>query len=173
MGFTEVAPPSTPLPAGVELRSPQPGDMDWVVQQHGDIYAREQGWDSGFQVMVAGIAADMAARHDPAWERGWIAVRHGERVGSVFVVRKSDTEAQLRLLILTPEARGMGLGGRLADECIAFARSKGYRTLLLWTHRNLVAARAIYAKRGFQRMSSEAHHSHGVDRDGEHWALSL
>ena len=147
--------------------------MAWVVQQHSEIYAREHGWNSEFEAMVAGIVADMAACHDPAWERGWIATLNGERVGSAFVVRKSDTEAQLRLLILTPAARGLGLGGRLTDECIAFARSKGYRSLLLWTNRKLDAARAIYAKRGFQLVSSESHHSYGVDQVGEHWALTL
>lgn len=107
------------------MRDPQPGDKGWVIQQHGEIYAREQGWSSEFVALVAGIVADMMKRHDPAWERGCGAERDDERVGLAFVVRKSETEAQLRLLILTPAARGLGLGGRLTDECIAFARLKG------------------------------------------------
>lgn len=164
---------TTPLPPRVTLRDPQPDDMDWVIQQHGEIYAREHGWNSAFEALVAGIVADMMKRHDPAWERGWIAVLNGERVGSAFVVRKSETEAQLRLLILAPAARGLGLGGRLTDECIAFARSQGYRQLVLWTNRNLVAARALYAKRGFQLVSSEPHHNYGQALVGEHWALVL
>lgn len=178
MGGTERSPSSDngttgPLPAGVQWRDPQPGDMGWVVQQHGEIYAREHGWNSEFEALVAGIVADMMTHHDPAWERGWIATLNGERVGSAFVVHKSDTEAQLRLLILTPASRGLGLGGRLTDECIAFARGKGYRSLLLWTNRNLDTARAIYARRGFQLVRSEAHHSYGVDLVGEHWELAL
>lgn len=163
----------TTLPSGVILRDPLPGDMGWVIQQHGEIYAREHGWNSEFEALVAGIVADMMKRHDAAWERGWIALLNGERVGSAFVVRKSATEAQLRLLILTPAARGLGLGGRLTDECIAFARAKGYRSLLLWTNRCLDAARAIYAKRGFQLVRSEPHHSYGQDLVGEHWELQL
>lgn len=161
------------LPPGIVLRGIQPGDMGWVIQQHGELYAREYGWNSEFEALVAGIVADMMKRHDPAWERGWIATHNGVRLGSAFVVRKSETQAQLRLLILTPAARGLGLGGRLTDECITFARSKGYRSLLLWTNRNLDAARALYAKRGFQLVSSEAHHSYGVDLVGEHWELAL
>jgi len=163
----------TTLPSGVILRDPLPGDMGWVIQQHGEIYAREHGWNSEFEALVAGIVADMMKRHDADWERGWIALLNGERVGSAFVVRKSATEAQLRLLILTPAARGLGLGGRLTDECIAFARAKGYRSLLLWTNRCLDAARAIYAKRGFQLVRSEPHHSYGQDLVGEHWELQL
>lgn len=147
--------------------------MGWVVQQHGEIYWREYGWNAEFEALVASIVAGMMKRHDPAWERGWIAERDGERVGSAFVVRKSKTVAQLRLLILTPAARGLGLGGRLADECIAFARAKGYRKMVLWTNRNLDAARAIYARRGFALVDSETHHSYGHDQVGEHWELTL
>lgn len=164
---------TTLLPPGITLRDPQPGDMDWVIQQHGEIYAREYGWNSEFEALVAGIVAGMMKHHDPAWERGWIAELDGERVGSAFVVRKSETEAQLRLLILTPAARGLGLGGRLTDECVAFARGKGYRSMRLWTNRCLDAARAIYAKRGFQLVRAEPHHSYGQDLVGEHWELAL
>lgn len=162
-----------PLPPGVTLREPQPGDMGWVIQQHGELYWREYGWNADFEALVAGIVADMMKKHDPAWERGWIAERDGERVGSVFVVRKSDGVAQLRLLILTPAARGLGLGGRLTDECIAFARERGYQRMVLWTNRNLDAARAIYAKRGFTLVSSEPHHSYGQDLVGEYWERPL
>jgi GNAT superfamily N-acetyltransferase len=162
-----------PLPPGVALREPRPGDMGWVIQQHGELYWREYGWNADFEALVAGIVADMMKKHDPAWERGWIAERNGERVGSVFVVRKSEGVAQLRLLILTPAARGLGLGGRLTDECIAFAREKGYRRMVLWTNRNLDAARAIYAGRGFTLVGSEPHHSYGQDLVGEHWERAL
>lgn len=157
----------------IVLRDPRPGDMGWVVQQHGEIYWREYGWNAEFEALVASIVAGMMKHHDPAWERGWIAELDGERVGSAFVVRKSKTVAQLRLLILTPAARGLGLGGRLTDECIAFARGKGYRKIVLWTNRNLDAARAIYARRGFTLVDSEAHHSYGRDLVGEHWELAL
>ena len=115
----------------------------------------------------------MIRTHDATWERGWIAERDGERAGAVFVVRKSAAEAQLRLLILTPAARGLGLGGRLTDECIAFARAKGYAKLVLWTNTNLLAARAIYAKRGFKLIASEPYHGYGHDLVGEHWELDL
>ena len=160
-------------PRSLVLRGPRPGDMGWVVEQHGALYWDEFGWNREFEALVAEIVAGMIRQHDPAWERGWIAERDGQRVGSVFVVRKSPTEAQLRLLILSPSARGLGLGGRLTDECIAFARARGYARLVLWTNANLLAARALYAQRGFQRVHSEAHHSFGQDLVGEHWSLSL
>ncbi len=155
------------------LRDPRPGDMGWVVQQHGALYAREYGWNSEFEALVAEIAAGMIRQHDPAWERGWIAELDGERVGSVFVVRKGETEAQLRMLILTPAARGLGLGARLTDECLAFARGKGYTKMVLWTNSNLLAARAIYARRGFALVHSEAYHGYGHDLVGETWELVL
>ncbi len=155
------------------LREPRPGDMGWVVQQHGELYAREYGWNSEFEALVAEIVAGMIRQHDPVHERGWIAELNGERVGSVFVVRKSETEAQLRLLILSPAARGLGLGGRLTDECLAFARAKGYRRMVLWTNSNLAAARAIYARRGFVLEHSEPYRGYGQDLVGENWALDL
>ncbi len=160
-------------PRTLVLRDPRPGDMGWVVEQHGTLYWREFGWNREFEALVAEIAAGMIRTHDPAWERGWIAELNGERVGAVFVVRKSEAEAQLRLLILTPTARGLGLGGRLTDECIAFARARGYQKLVLWTNANLLAARAIYAARGFKLIASEPHHSFGHDLVGEQWALTL
>jgi DNA-binding MarR family transcriptional regulator/GNAT superfamily N-acetyltransferase len=166
-------PQGAPTSHTAVLRDPRPGDMGWVVQQHGEIYAREYGWNSEFEALVAEIVAGMIRAHDPARERGWIAELDGERVGSVFVVRKSEVEAQLRLLILTPAARGLGLGARLTDECLAFARAKGYRRMVLWTNSNLAAARAIYAQRAFVLERSEPYRGYGQDLVGEHWALDL
>lgn len=157
----------------VVLRDPRPGDMGWVVMQHGEIYAREYGFSDEFEGLVAGIVAKYIEKFDPAREKGWIAELDGERVGSVFVVRRSATVAQLRLLILTPSARGHGLGGRLTDECIAFARAKGYRKLMLWTQSNLLAARAIYKARGFKHVNSEPHNAYGQRLVSEIWELKL
>ena len=137
--------------------------MGWVVQQHGEIYAREYGWNAEFEAMVADIVARYLRRRQPLWERCWIAELDGERVGSVFVVRKSKTVAQLRMLILAPAARGLGLGTRLTDECLDFARSKGYRKIVLWTNSCLDAARHIYASKGFQMIKSEPYHGFGHD----------
>ena len=157
----------------VLLRDPRPGDMGWVVQQHGALYWDEFGWNRDFEALVAEIAAGMIRAHDPAWERGWIAELDGERVGAVFVVRKSATTAQLRMLILSPKARGLGLGARLTDECIAFARAKGYKKMVLWTNSCLTAARGIYAKRGFKLVKSEPYEGFGQQLVGETWALRL
>ncbi len=169
-----LAPGSLPAPTRTAvLRDLKPGDMGWVVQQHGEIYAREYGWNREFEGLVAGIAAQMVRNFQPEWERGWMAELDGERVGSVFVVRKSKTVAQLRLLILAPAARGLGLGARLTDECLAFARGKGYRKMVLWTNSNLTAARAIYARRGFVLTQSEPYHGYGQDLVGETWELRL
>jgi DNA-binding MarR family transcriptional regulator/GNAT superfamily N-acetyltransferase len=165
--------PATTPARTVTLRDPRPGEMGWVVQQHGEIYAREYGFGSEFEALVAEIAAQYLRKFDPAWERGWIAEVDGERAGSVFVVRKSRTVAQLRLLILRPEARGLGLGGRLTDECIAFARAKGYRKLVLWTNGHLDAARAIYLARGFRLTQSEPFQAHGQHLISEIWELKL
>ena len=147
--------------------------MGWVVQQHGEIYAREYGWNAEFEALVADIVARYLRRRQPLWERCWIAELDGERVGSVFVVRKSKTVAQLRMLILTPAARGLGLGTRLTDECLAFARSKDYRKMVLWTNSCLDAARHIYASKGFQLVKSEPYHGFGHDLVGETWELKL
>ncbi len=147
--------------------------MGWVVQQHGWIYAREYGWNAEFEALVADIVARYLRQQQPEWERCWIAELEGQKVGSVFVVRKSKTIAQLRMLILTPEARGLGLGARLTDECIAFARSKGYRKMMLWTNSCLDAARQIYARRGFSLVKSEPYHGFGQDLVGETWELKL
>ncbi|MEO5671964.1 MAG: helix-turn-helix domain-containing GNAT family N-acetyltransferase [Ramlibacter sp.] len=162
-----------PATRTVVLRDPRPGDMGWVVMQHGEIYAREYGFTAEFESLVAGIAAGYIRKFDPAWDKGWIAEIDGERVGSVFVVRRSARVAQLRLLILTANARGHGLGLRLTDECIAFARAKGYRKLMLWTQSNLAAARAIYKSRGFELVKSEPHNAYGQHLVAEIWELKL
>jgi DNA-binding MarR family transcriptional regulator/GNAT superfamily N-acetyltransferase len=160
-------------PQAAVLRDPAPGDMGWVVQQHGEIYAREYGWNSEFEALVAGIASEFLRKFQPEWERGWIAELNGERVGAIFVVRKSPSVAQLRMLILAPGARGLGLGGKLVDECIAFARLKGYKKTVLWTNSCLAAARGIYAKRGFKLTHSEPHEGYGKQLVGETWEMKL
>nr|WP_177206565.1 MULTISPECIES: bifunctional helix-turn-helix transcriptional regulator/GNAT family N-acetyltransferase [unclassified Variovorax] len=165
------APPARPQAA--VLRDPAPGDIGWVVQQHGEIYAREYGWNSQFEALVAGIASEFLLKFQPEWERCWIAELNGERVGAIFVVRKSATVAQLRMLILASGARGLGLGGKLVDECIAFARLKGYKKMVLWTNSCLLAARGIYAKRGFKLMESQPHEGYGKSLVGETWELKL
>jgi DNA-binding MarR family transcriptional regulator/GNAT superfamily N-acetyltransferase len=157
----------------IVLREPAPGDMGWVVQQHGEMYAREYGFDWTFEALVAEIAAKFIRDFDPGREKGWIAEVDGERAGCVFVVRQSATVAKLRLLILRPEARGLGLGSRLTDECIAFARAAGYRRLVLWTQSNLAAARAIYAARGFVLKDSQANEAFGQKLVSETWELAL
>jgi DNA-binding MarR family transcriptional regulator/GNAT superfamily N-acetyltransferase len=157
----------------VVLRDPRPGDLGWVVMQHGEIYAREYGFTEDFESLVADIAARYIKNFDPAWEKGWIAEIDGVRAGSVFVVRKSPRVAQLRMLILTPDARGHGLGGRLTDECIAFARARGYSKLMLWTNGQLHAARAIYKSRGFKLTKSEPLRAYQQDLVSEIWELKL
>ncbi|AMM26533.1 bifunctional helix-turn-helix transcriptional regulator/GNAT family N-acetyltransferase [Variovorax sp. PAMC 28711] len=155
------------------LRDPLPGDLGWVVQQHGEIYAREYGWDLEFEALVAGIAAGFVRKFQPQWEKCWIAELDGERVGAIFVVRQSSTTARLRMLLLTPQARGHGLGARLTDECIAFARARGYRKMVLWTHSCLTAARGIYARRGFKLVKSAPYEGFGQQLVGETWSLKL
>lgn len=166
-------PADAPIPAAV-LREPGPGDIGWVVMQHGEVYAREDGFNWEFEGLVAEIAAGFIKNFKPAREKGWIAEVDGERAGAVFVVQKAPTVAQLRLLILTPGARGHGLGGRLVDECIAFARNRKYRKLVLWTNAHLLAARAIYQSRGFVLTASEPFEGYGkTGLIGETWELRL
>ncbi len=158
---------------GVTLRAHRPGDMGWVIGAHGRLYAEEFGWDERFEALVAGIAKDFIDQLNPKLERCWIAEIGGEPVGCVFVVRKSKSVAKLRLLIVEPRARGIGLGRRLVEECIAFARAKGYRKLVLWTQSNLVAARTIYRKCGFVKSKEEKHAEFGIKLTGEYWELRL
>ncbi|GAA4340328.1 helix-turn-helix domain-containing GNAT family N-acetyltransferase [Variovorax defluvii] len=160
-------------PPTAVLRDPQSGDIGWVVQLHGELYAREYGWNSEFEGLVAEIAGQFLRKFRPEWERCWIAELGGERVGAVFLVRKSASVAQLRMLILAPQARGLGLGARLTDECIAFARRKGYRKMVLWTNSCLTAARGIYASRAFRLTQSEAYEGFGQQLVGETWELKL
>jgi len=142
------------------LRPPQPGDLGWVVSRHGALYAQEYGYDEEFEALVARIVADFAEGHD-------------QNVGSVFLVRKSKTVAKLRLLLVEPKARGLGIGARLVGECVRFARQTGYRKLTLWTQSELHAARRLYEEAGFRRVHKERHHSFGHDLVAETWELGL
>lgn len=157
----------------VSLREHRPGDIGWVVHAHGRFYAEEYGWDERFEALVAEIAAAFVQNFDRKRERCWIAEMDGEPVGSVFVVKDTKTTAKLRLLIVDPKARGRGLGKRLVEECIRFAREKGYRRLALWTQSNLAAARGIYRVAGFRKVKEEKHASFGVKLTGEYWELEL
>jgi GNAT superfamily N-acetyltransferase/heme-degrading monooxygenase HmoA len=159
--------------AGYALRQHRPGDMGWVVHRHAALYAQEYGWDTQFEALVAEIVAQFIKTFDPAGERCWIAERAGAIVGSVFVVKDSDTTAKLRLLYVEPDARGLGIGQRLVEECVAFARSAGYRQLTLWTNSILTSARRIYEGAGFRLTKEEPHHSFGHDLVGQYWTLDL
>ena len=163
------------------LRAHRPGDMGWVVSRHGALYADEYAFDMRFEALVARIAADFIERFDAKREACWIAERDGTNVGSVFLVRARDEAsqkvlpgvAQLRMLLVEPAARGLGLGERLVDECQRFARRAGYRKIVLWTNSMLLAARGIYRKQGYVLIKSEPHHSFGHDLVGETWELAL
>lgn len=155
------------------LRQHRPGDMGWVVRAHGLLYAREYGWNEQFEAFVAKIVADFIERYDPAFERCWIAEQDGANVGSVFVVKKSKHVAQLRMLIVEPKARGLGIGARLVDESTRFAQETGYRKMILWTNDVLHAARHIYEKAGFALAGEQRHHSFGRDLVGQTWELPL
>jgi DNA-binding MarR family transcriptional regulator/ribosomal protein S18 acetylase RimI-like enzyme len=160
-------------PGTAILREPRPGDIGWVVQSHGALYASEYGWDSSFEVLVAEIAAKFLASFDASRDRCWIAELDGAEVGSVFLVRHSDDIAKLRLLLVDPAGRGQGLGRRLVGECITFARACGYRKITLWTQSILVAARKIYQDAGFVLVASEPHRSFGQNLIGETWEREL
>jgi GNAT superfamily N-acetyltransferase len=150
-----------------------PGDLGWVVMAHGEIYAREFGWDTSFEALVAKIVADYAAQHDPEREHAWIAELDGQRVGCVFCVAADEKTAQLRILLVDPAARGHRLGGQLVDACISFARQAGFERMKLWTNHPLEAARHIYLARGFELVSEEPHESFGVSLRGQVYARTL
>ena len=160
-------------PASCVLRPPLPGDLGWVVHRHGAVYAQEYGYNEQFEALVAEIVAHFVQRYDAKRERCWIAQQGGEPVGSVFLVERSKTVAQLRLLLVEPKARGSGLGTRLVDECVRFARQAGYRKITLWTQSELRAARRLYQAAGFHVVRKQRNHSFGKDLVSETWELEL
>ncbi len=151
----------------------QPGDLGWVVQAHGEMYATEFGWDASFEALVARIVAEYAAGHDPDREAGWIAEVDGQRVGCVLCVRADDETAQLRVLLVDPAARGRNIGGRLVDQCLDFARRAGYRRMRLWTNHPLVAARRLYLSRGFTLVDEQPQPNFGADLTAQVYELDL
>jgi DNA-binding MarR family transcriptional regulator/GNAT superfamily N-acetyltransferase len=157
------------------LRPPRAGDLGWVVQRHGELYAREYGWNQGMEALVARVVADFVTNYDAARERCWIAERNGANVGCVFVVKDAEHRgvAKLRLLLVEPSARGLGIGKRLVDECTRFARDAGYHTISLWTNSVLTAARRIYEQAGYVRVAEEPHDSFGLPLVAETWELKL
>jgi DNA-binding MarR family transcriptional regulator/GNAT superfamily N-acetyltransferase len=165
----ERAEPKTPY----LLRTHEAGDMGWVIHRHGVLYAEEYGFNERFEALVARIAAEFIQKFDPKRERCWIAERDGAIVGSVLLVKQSDRVAKLRLLLVEPSARGLGIGGRLVEECVRFARQAGYRKITLWTQSMLDSARAIYRKNGFHVVKRERHESFGHKLVGETWELTL
>lgn len=163
----------TKIAPKIVLREPKPGDLGWVVARHAVLYQREYGWGEGFEGLCAQIVADFVKNFDPRCERCWIAEAGGENAGSVFLVKDKEGVARLRLLLVEPSARGLGIGKRLTGECVRFARERGYRKITLWTHSVLTAARHIYEQAGFKLTSSEKKRSWGRQVVSEHWDLVL
>nr|WP_238475717.1 GNAT family N-acetyltransferase [Rhodophyticola sp. CCM32] len=158
----------------IELRDLAIGDLGWLIEQHGVLYARDEGFDASFEALVAEILADFIRNHDPRRERGWIAWQGGRRLGSIFCVTGPEPDvAKLRLFLLTPEARGQGLGQCLLETCMGFARDKGYRRMVLWTHESHRAACALYRKNGFSLGRSEPVTSFGVALVEQEWSINL
>ncbi|WP_086820489.1 bifunctional helix-turn-helix transcriptional regulator/GNAT family N-acetyltransferase [Allokutzneria sp. NRRL B-24872] len=155
------------------LRPTRVGDYGWVVQRHGELYAREYGWDASFESLVARIVADFVDGHDSAREAGWIAEVDGERVGCVFCLKEDDATAKLRILLVEPSARGTGVGARLVEECERFARAAGYKRITLWTNDVLSSARRIYQRAGYVLVDEERHRSFGAELNGQNWAKDL
>lgn len=160
-------------PRTIVVRGLRPGDLGWVVQRNAVLYAQEYGWHGSYEGLVARIVADYADHLDPERESAWVAELDGRPAGAVFCVRKDDTTAQLRLLLVEPDARGHGIGTRLVGECLGFARAAGYTSMILWTNDVLVAARRIYQKAGFELVEEDRHHSFGHDLVGQVWRLEL
>jgi GNAT superfamily N-acetyltransferase len=161
------------LPSGYLLRDPRPGDMGWIVHRQAVLYAQEYGLNWEFEALVAEIVARYVREFDPVSERCWIAQIGEQIVGSVFVVRHDAGTAKLRLLYVEPSARGLGIGRRLVDECLAFARQAGYASMALWTNSVLVDARRIYERAGFRLVEASPHHSFGQDLVGQTWVIDL
>jgi DNA-binding MarR family transcriptional regulator/GNAT superfamily N-acetyltransferase len=171
LGSDETAPPAPR--ARYTLRGPRPGDIGWITHRQEVLYFEEYGWNEEFEALIAGIMSRFILEFDPAMEKCWIAEREGEIVGSVFVVKKTKAIAQLRLLYVEPSARGFGIGRRLVDECVRFARARKYRKMTLWTNDVLVSARRIYEAAGFRLVKEEKHHSFGKNLVGQNWELTL
>jgi DNA-binding MarR family transcriptional regulator/GNAT superfamily N-acetyltransferase len=165
--------PAPHVQSEIVLRQPRPGDLGWVVARHAELYAQEYGWGENFEGICAQIVADFVSKYDPKRERCWIAEMDGRTVGCVFLVKDTDTVARLRLLLVDPVARGRGLGTRLTDECVRFARACGYQGMTLWTHSVLTAARLIYERAGFRLTSSEKRKSFGQDVVSEYWDMKF
>lgn len=157
----------------ITLRGPRPGDYGWIVQRHGVLYAEEQGWDARFEGLVAGVVAEFIKTFDPAREACWIAEHQGRPVGSILLARESDTVGRLRLLLVEPSARGLGVGDTLVSECLSFARFVGYREVVLWTQSNLLPARRLYERAGFVLEDSWPYEGFGEGLISETWRLRL
>jgi len=173
LGSVETALNDKPETGKITLRSHRVGDMGMIVHRQADLYARDYGWDSRFEALLCEIAAHFLQNFDPERERCWVAERSGDMVGSVMLVKHEPSVAKLRLLYVEPSARGQGLGRRLVDACVGFAREKGYERIDLWTNSILTAARRIYEQTGFTLTAEEPHELFGDDLLGQSWSLSL